>query len=705
MLYVVKRDGREVSFDSIKIATAIKKAGDEIGINLRDIELLDIVKKVISYIELSGKEKVTVEEIQNLVEKALIDSKYENIKVAYSNYRKERTKVRAIKSDLMRAIEKIGIETDRDNANVGNNFSSKLLRIASESNKWHNLAVMPKHLAKAHENGDLYYHDLDSYNLTTNCLHIPTREILEKGFNTGYGTINPPKRIETAAELSCILLQSTQNDMFGGQSHPDFDNDLGIFVEPTRRELMLELEELGLDKEKIETLTEARLKKRVHQAMQGVVYNLNTMHSRAGSQVPFSSINLGIPNSEDAALICEVFLLEYEKGLGKGEQPIFPNIIFRVKEGVNRDPGDKYHYLYQLACKVAAKRMNPTFMNIDADFNKEYYDMGYMPATMGCRTYLMKNVNGEPGCKGRGNIAPVTINLPRIGIQAKGNIQVFFSILDKRLELAKEALLHRYDILKKLKVKDLPFVAGQGLMKGSEGLSQEDSIEPILKQGTWGIGFIGLTETLVALTGNHHGENIKSRELGIEIISYIRAFIDRSTEETKLNWSCYATPAEGLSGKFIKKDKKAFGVIKGITDKDYYTNSFHIPVNYPISIKDKIDIEAPYHKLCNAGHISYIEVDDCPSGEAIMDILNYAYKNTNISYLGINFHIRYCKNCGKYLNSSERKCIECGSDDIQGVSRVTGYLSLDERFGPGKYEERADRISHVGSKKNNYKVL
>lgn len=705
MQYVVKRDGREVSFNSVKIATAIKKASDEVGEKLKESELLDIVKRVINYIEDLGKERVTVEKIQNLVEKALLDSNYENIKIAYSNYRKERTKVREIKSDLMRAIEKIGIETDRDNANVGNNFSSKLLRIASESNKWHNLAMMPKHLAKAHENGDLYYHDLDSYNLTTNCLHIPTKEILEGGFNTGYGTIKIPKRIETAAELSCILLQSTQNDMFGGQSHPDFDNDMAVFVEPTRNEIKLELEEVGLDKNKIEELTEKKLRKKVHQAMQGVVYNLNTMHSRAGSQVPFSSINLGIPYSEDAALICEVFLLEYEKGLGKGEQPIFPNIIFRVKEGVNREPEDKYYYLYQLACRVAAKRMNPTFMNIDADFNKEYYDMGYMPATMGCRTYLMKNVNGEPGCKGRGNIAPVTINLPRIGIQAKSDIDEFFHILDKRLNLAKESLMHRYNILKNLKVKDLPFVAGQGLMKGSEGLSKEDSIEPILKQGTWGVGFIGLAETLISLTGYHHGENNEAKDLGIKIISYIRGFIDRVTEETKLNWSCYATPAEGLSGKFIKKDKKVFGTIKGVTDKDYYTNSFHIPVNYSISIKDKIDIEAPYHKLCNAGHISYLEVDDCPSGEAIMDILNYAYKNTNISYIGINFHIRYCKNCGKYLSSNERKCSECRSEDIQGVSRVTGYLSLDERFGPGKYAERADRLSHLGNRKNNYKVI
>ena len=703
MLHVVKRDGREVEFNSDKITKAIKSSATEEGLSLRESQVFDVVKKVINYIDITEKDRISVEEIQNLVEKALVDSGYENISKAYSNYREERTKVRDIKSDLMKAIQKIGIETDRDNANVGNNFSSKLLRISSESNKWHNLASMPKHLAKAHETGEVYYHDLDSYNLTTNCLHIPTRELLENGFNTGYGTINTPKRIETAAELCCILLQSSQNDMFGGQSHPDFDNDISVFVEPTRQEIRKELEELGVSESKIEEVLEKKLRDRVHQAMQGVVYNLNTMHSRAGSQVPFSSVNVGIPNSKDAALICEVFLLEYEKGLGKGEQPIFPNIIFRVKEGVNREENDPYFYLYKLACRVAAKRMNPTFMNIDADFNKEYYDRGYMPATMGCRTYLMKNVNGEPGCKGRGNIAPTTINLPRIGIQAKGDINRFFEIFQERIDMAEESLMHRYEVLKKLKVRDLPFVAGQGLMKGAEGLSKDDSIEPILKQGTWGIGFIGLAETLVALTGKHHGEDDNSRELGERIIGFLRENVDRLTEETHLNWSAYATPAEGLSGKFIKQDQKQFGIIKGVTDKEYYTNSYHIPVGFPISIIDKINIEAPYHKLCNGGHISYIEVDDNPTADTIMDIINYAYKHTNISYMGVNFHIRYCKECGESLYNHENRCPKCGGSDIQGISRVTGYLSLDERFGSGKEHERGDRITHTESHSSTYK--
>lgn len=702
MLYVVKRDGREVEFNTDKIRNAIKKASNEVGESLKESEVLICIQRVIKYIEESQKEKVSVEEVQNLVEKALVDSGHTNIEKAYSAYRRERTRVRDIKSDLMKVIKKIGVETDRDNANVGNNFSSKLLRIASESNKWHNLYNMPKHLAKAHELGELYFHDIDSYNLTTNCLHIPTGEVLSRGFNTGYGTIKAPKRIETAAELSCILLQSTQNDMFGGQSHPDFDNDMAQFIEPTRNEIREELLELGIEEKRLDDLVEKKLKSRIHQAMQGVVYNLNTMHSRAGSQVPFSSVNLGIPNSNDSALICEIFLREYEKGLGKGEQPIFPNIIFRVKKGVNREQDDPYYYLFKIACEVASKRMNPTFMNIDADFNKEYYDKGYIPATMGCRTYLMKNVNGEPGCKGRGNIAPITINLPRIGIEANKDINKFFEILQNRLTLAKEALLHRYSILKKLKVKDLPFVAGQGLMRGSEDLMPDDSIEPILKQGTWAIGFIGLAETLYALIGSHNGETDEARNLGLKIIKFIREYTDKLVEETQLNWSCYATPAEGLSGKFIKKDKKIYGIIKGVTDKEYYTNSFHIPVNYNISIKDKIDIEAPYHKLCNAGHISYIELDDSPSPEVIMEIINYAYKRTNISYIGINFHIRYCKECGTSIENNLNSCPKCNSKNIQGISRVTGYLSLDERFGPGKYEERLDRRSHTGNYKNNY---
>lgn len=701
---VTKRDGRKVAFDISKIVNAISRAAQERG---KDIDVQQIATRVECYIQDTYRGEVTVEQIQDLIEDTLADMHLNDIKLAYANYRNERTRIRDLKSELMNTVHHIGIETDRDNANVGNNFSSKLLRIASETNKWHNLSKMPKELAKLHEKGDLYFHDLDSYNLTVNCLHIDTGEMLERGFNTGYGTICKPKRIETAAELSCILLQSSQNDCFGGQSHVNFDNDMAPYVTITREEIKEEFSLLRnvLSEQDFNALVEERLHKRVHQAMQGIVYNLNTMHSRAGSQVPFSSLNIGLPINADAALVCQIFLEEYEKGMGKNEQPIFPNIIFRVKKGVNRGENAPYAYLYKLACRVAARRMNPTFMNIDADFNLAYYNRGIIPATMGCRTYVCANVNGPEGPNRRGNNAPTTINLPRIGLLAKGNIDQFYDLLTKRLEQARDSLLHRYSVLKKLKMKDLPFVVGQHLMLGSETLGPDDTIDPILMNGTWAIGFIGLAETLVALTGHHHGEDEASRELGYQIVDYIRNFTDQLTKETHMNWSCYATPAEGLSGKFIMQDKERFGIIDGVTDKDYYTNSFHIPVHYPISILEKIQIEAPFHRMCNAGHISYIELDGYPDGQTIEKIINYAYDHTNINYMGINFHLRYCKDCGATLNEHSHTCPNCASHHIQGISRVTGYLSLDERFGSGKSAERSDRLTHNGTHSPGYRNL
>lgn len=699
--YVIKRDGRKVTFNTTKIENAILRSAKNVEV---DIPISDITSKVTGRIQDLYSYEITVEQIQDVIEDTLMDLQLEALKNSYANYRKERTRIRDLKSELMDTVHNIGIETDRDNANVGNNFSSKLLRIASETNKWHNLSKMPKHLAKLHEQGDLYYHDLDSYNLTTNCLHIDTGKVFENGFNTGYGTIRKPKRIESAAELSCILLQSSQNDMFGGQSHVNFDNDMAPYVGLTREEIKQEFAPLksSLSEEDFTTFVENKLVSRVRQSMQGIVYNLNTMHSRAGSQVPFSSLNIGLPQSHDAALVCQIFLEEYEKGLGKNEQPIFPNIIFRVKKGVNRGEDAPYEYLFKLACRVASTRMNPTFMNIDADFNLKYYAKGILPATMGCRTYVCSNINGPEGPNRRGNNAPTTINLPRVALEAKGNLEAFWVLLDGRLQLAKESLLHRYEVLKRLKVKDLPFVVGEGLMLGSEGLGPNDSIDPVLKNGTWSIGFIGLAETLVALTGKHHGESETARELGYQIVQCIRNFTDKATQDTHMNWSCYATPAEGLSGKFVIQDRDRFGSIAGVTDKDYYTNSFHVPVGYQISIIDKIQIEAPFHSMCNAGHISYIEVDGYPSEETIEKIITYAYDSSNISYIGINFHLRYCKDCGASVTDCGKTCPECGSSHIQGISRVTGYLSLDERFGSGKSAERQDRLSHDEAHKNTY---
>ena len=643
---IIKRDNRKVEFNPSKIKDAIIAAIKFNQIDLTQKQIDEIYSKVIEKIESIQLESIAVEQVQDIVVDTIKECGHQKLSNLYQNYREQRTKLRENKSDLMKKIIAIGVETDRDNANVGNNFSAKLLRIASEANKWHVLnSVLPEKLAKLHENGDVYIHDLDSYNLTLNCLHLPTSKLLKNGFNTGYGTINSPHSIGVATELICIMLQASQNDMFGGQSHPNFDNDLAPYVELTRQKIYKEIAEEKIEPSKIKDLVEKRTKAAVDQAMQAVVFNLNTMHSRAGSQVPFSSLNIGIPLSDDAALVCQCFLEQYMKGLGSGEQPIFPNIIFRVKAGVNRNPNDKYYYLFKLACKSTSQRMNPTFMNLDADFNKEYYDKGILPATMGCRTYILSNCNGPAGVEGRGNNAPSTINLPRLGILANHDVDKFFKLLDERINDTVEILLNRHETLMKLKVKDLPFVCGQGLMKGSENLKLNDGIEPIMKNGTWGIGYIGLAETLTALIGEHHGQSEKARELGLKIITHIRRRCDEIKKEKSMNFSCYATPAEGLSGKFVKIDQKLFGKIPGVTDKEYYTNSYHIPVSFPISIADKIRIEAPYHKLSNGGHISYIEFDSYPSPEVIEKIIAWAYTETNINYMGINFHIRYCLDC------------------------------------------------------------
>lgn len=701
-LQVIKRDGRFGEFKEEKIFNAIKKAcKDMLNSNVSDSEISELTKEVVSDIMNKDCDSINVEEIQDLVVDVLKRNGYTQLYKEYDRYREERNKIRDKKHDLMKAIVKIGKETDRDNANVGNNFSAKLLRIASEANKWQNLASMPKELAKEHENGDSHTHDLDAYNLTVNCLQINTGKHLKNGFNTGYGFIRPAKRIETAVLLSCILLQSSQNDMFGGQSHVNLDNDLAPYLKMTIDEIRDELISYGLRGEKLEAKLKSRLKKVLRRCMKSLIYNLNTMHSRAGSQIPFSSINIGLPDSEEAAMICNELMKAYNRGLGKGEQPIFPNIIFRVKDGVNKKPRDPYYYLFKTACKVASKRMNPTFMNIDADFNKMYYDKGIYPATMGCRTYIMSNINGEDGPSERGNIAPQTINIVRLGIRANKDVNKFFELFLEKLLLARKSLLHRYSVLKELRVKDLPFVAGQGLIKGSEGLNPDDSIEPILKQGTFAIGYIGLAETLTALIGSHHGQTEEARELGLKIVQFMRDFCDKYKEIDKLNWGCYATPAEGLSGRFVRMDRYMYGVIEGVTDKDYYTNSFHVPVSYNISIMDKLRIEAPYHKLCNAGHVSYIELDGYPTPDTVEKIVTTAYNTTNINYIGINFHIRYCKNCCTYLNE-EHVCTNCGSDEIQGISRITGYLTLDERFGDGKLAEKTDRVSHDGNAKKIY---
>lgn len=694
---VIKRDGKLENFEIKKIVVAVDKACNDGLIILHDEELFyDILRSKLFNLD----EEVTVEEIHDVVVSSLKTHGEEEVAENYETYRKERNKIRETKSSIMKTIIELGKETDRDNGNVGNNFSAKLLRIASEANKWAMLAAMDKEMAKHHENGDYHIHDLDSFNLTTNCLHAPLDKLLKAGFNTGYGTLNPPKRIESAAMLSCIIVQSVQNDQFGGVALPDFDISLAPYVEYTREEEREFFRKAG--KEIDEKYVEMRTLFRVEQAMQSVICNLNTMHSRAGSQVPFSSLNIGIPRGKneqeekDCALICEYIMKAYMQGMGNGEACIFPNIIFRTKKGVNIDPIDKYYYLFQIACESASKKMNPTFCSLDAECNKPFYEKGILTDIMGCRTRVMDNINGETQPIGRGNIAPVTMNLVRMSIKAgKGNIDKFFEILDYMLEESEKNLLYRYDTLKKLKTTDLPFNIGQKLMVGSEDLKPGDTIEEVLRQGTWGIGFLGLAECLTMLTGYHHGETEEARELGLRIVTRIREYCDDAKKRHKLNFSCYATPSEGLSGRFPAIDRTKYGIIEGVTDKDYYTNSCHVPVGFNISMQEKMAIEAPYHSLCNGGHIAYIEIDTYPTGKQIESMVRKTFEfNHELDYLAINFHIKYCKKCSNLLEEYQDKCT-CGSTDIQGISRITGYLALDERFGKGKKAERKDRVSHT----------
>lgn len=701
---VVKRDGRRTKFSDRRIREAISQAMRETGVSTYNV-IGQVTDACINAINAAFDKVVTVEEIQDKIIEVLNEMELVETAKHFKEYREDRTRTREMKSDVMKAIQKIGEETERDNANVGNNFSAKLLQIASVANKYANLATMPKEHAKAHEQGDIHIHDIDSFNLTINCLQIDTGKILNRGFNTGYGTIRRPKSIESAAELSCILLQSTQNDMFGGQSHVNFDNDMAEFVEETRRKVRQEISDTleaidygdDLKMGVYDHLVESKTKEHVRQAMQGVCYNLNTMHSRAGSQVPFSSVNIGIPKNSDAALVCEMFLEEYNKGMGKGEQMIFPNIIFRLKKGVNLEKNDPYRYLYDLARKVAARRMNPTFRLLDNPMDLEFYNKGILGATMGCRTNVCSNINGQEGPGARGNIAPVSINLVRLGIEAKGDWNKFFKSLAKMMTLCDEQLMYRYKVLTKLKVKDLPFVAGEGLVLGSEGLDPNDSIEPILKQGTWGIGFIGLAETLITMMGKHHGESKEALEKAHEIIDFMEGWVDYFKEERHLNYALYATPAEGLSGRFTAIDKRKYGEIEKVTDMGFYTNSFHVPVYYNISATEKADIEAPFHQQCTGGMISYFEIDggDIETrAKYIERHIDYCVSNTPIVYVAYNFRIKYCKDCGENMMLDMTSCPACGSTKTQGVSRVTGYMSLDDRFTPGKSAERAARVIH-----------
>ncbi|NCB63584.1 MAG: anaerobic ribonucleoside triphosphate reductase, partial [Clostridia bacterium] len=596
--------------------------------------------------------------------------------------------------------------------------------------------------------------------LTTTCCQIDVKKLFQGGFSTGHGTLREPNDISSYAALCCIAVQSNQNDQHGGQSVVNFDYGMAdgvtktfikIYRQNLSRALMLlcgdedperELKAVIAEVEKETGLypklegcedylaaelprlekygEEEALKKAqqfahyravketdraTYQAMEALIHNLNTMHSRAGAQTPFSSINYGMDTSPEGRMVMKNILLATESGLGNGETPIFPIQIFRVKEGVNYNPGEPNYDLFQLAIRCSAKRLFPNFSFLDAPFNLQYYKPGHPEteiAYMGCRTRVIGNTYDPEReiCNGRGNLSFTTINLPRLAIKAKGDVTAFFEGLDRMLDMCVTQLLERLEIQSRKKVRNFPFLMGQGVWLDSEKLDWDDEVREVLKHGTLSVGFIGLAETLKALINEHQGESEKARVLGLEIISHMRARMDAESKRTGLNFSLLATPAEGLSGRFVKLDQKRYGALPGITDRDYYTNSFHVPVYFPISAHDKIRIEAPYHTLTNAGHISYIEMDGDPTEnlEAFECVIR-DMKESGIGYGSVNHPVDRDPVCG-FSGIIGDQCPGCGRTEADGVPferirRITGYLvgTLD-RFNNAKRSEEHDRVKH-----------
>lgn len=621
-------------------------------------------------------------------------------------------KVKAI-FDSITVLQAKDSDLKRDNANInGDSPMGAMLQYGANTAKEYNLEYLIKPaIAELHRDGWIHIHDLDFYAWTTTCTQIELRKLFKNGFNTGHGHMRAPKSIGSYAALAAIAIQSNQNDQHGGQSVVDFDYAMAEGVRCTYQKYLKEgyeiCERLNDLKDKAWILDYAMEKttRDTYQAMEGFIHNLNTMHSRAGAQVPFSSINYGTDTSWEGRLAIEQLLLATEAGLGHGETPIFPIQIFRVKEGVNYNPDDPNYDLFKLAMKVSAKRLFPNFAFIDAPFNLQYYKPGHPEtevAYMGCRTRVMGNVydSSREIAPGRGNLSFTSINLPRLGIESKGNYLTFFKLLDKMLDATMQQLLDRYKIQASRVVRNFPFLMGEGVWMDSDGLSPDDTVGEVLKHGTLSIGFCGLAECLVALTGHHHGEDEASQELGLRIVGYIRDYCNRKSTELGMNVTCLATPAESLAGRLLRSDRERYGIIKGVTDREYYTNSFHVPVYYHLPALKKIDIEAPYHALTNAGHISYVELDGDPTKNlAAFERVVRHMKEAGIGYGSINHPVDRDPVCG-YNGIINDTCPCCGRSEADGVPferirRITGYLvgTLD-KWNDAKRAEERDRVKH-----------
>lgn len=590
-------------------------------------------------------------------------------------------KVKKIFDDIT-LMEAKDSDLKRDNANInGDTAMGAMLQYgANAAKEYYSEYLIDEGIAALHREGWIHIHDMDFYAWTTTCTQIELRKLFKNGFDTGHGHLREPKGIASYAALAAIAIQSNQNDQHGGQSVVDFDYAMAEGVRTTYNRYMKEAFkiqcELGgrADYQWREQYAMRKTERDTYQAMEGLIHNLNTMHSRAGAQVPFSSINYGTCTSWEGRMAIEQLLKATEAGLGNGETPIFPIQIFRVKEGVNYNEGDPNHDLFKLAMRVSAKRLFPNFSFIDAPFNLQYYKPGHPEtevAYMGCRTRVMGNVydRSREIAPGRGNLSFTSINLPRLAIES--GRQYFFNNLDKILNCALEQLLHRFEIQSKRLVRNAPFLMGEGVWLDSEKLSPDDEVGEILKHGTLSIGFCGLAECLKRLTGAHHGESEDAQKLGLQIVGRMRAFCDKKSEELGLNITCLATPAESLSGRLLRLDREKYGIIEGVTDRDYYTNSFHIPVYYPISAYKKIELEAPYHALTNAGHISYVEMDGDPSRnlEAFEKIVR-CMKEHGIGYGSINHPVDRDPVCG-FNGIINDVCPCCGRHETELIETET----------------------------------
>ena len=732
---IIKRDGRQSAFELDKITNAIFQAAQASGGH--DYQMAEtLARQVEQNLEqaLSG-ENPTVEQIQDEVERVLVETGHARTAKRYILYRNERTRVREMNTRLMKVYEDLTFKSSlennvkRENANIdGDTAMGTMLKYGSEGAKqFYEMFILDPEHARAHREGDIHIHDLDFLTLTTTCCQIDLLKLFQGGFSTGHGFLREPNDIRSYSALACIALQSNQNDQHGGQSIPNFDYSMAPGVKKTFRraftdnltkaiEIYLEQEDgellsksivknaeretgeiavfadgNGFD-EAVERLlcdhtderTAAKImrftrkyavketRRNTYQAMEALVHNLNTMHSRAGAQVPFTSLNYGTDTSPEGRLVMECLMKATEAGLGNGETSIFPIHIFKVKEGVNYNPGEPNYDLFKLAMRVSAKRMFPNFSFLDAPFNAQYYKPGH-PETeatyMGCRTRVVGNVFDPTReiVNGRGNLSFTSINLPRIAILSKGDIDWFFEDLDRKIDLVIDQLLARLRIQSQKKVRNYPFLMGQGVWIDSEKLGPDDSVGEVLGHGSLTCGFIGLAETLKALIGVHHGESDEAQELGLKIVSHMRERMDQAAQQYHLNFTLIATPAEGLSGRFVRMDRARFGEIPGVTDREYYTNSFHVPVYYPISAFEKIRREAPYHALTNGGHISYIELDGDPTQnlEAFETVVR-AMKEAGMGYGAINHPIDRDPICG-YTGIIGDVCPRCGRREGEGV--------------------------------------